>query len=164
VKKTLALATALSFLLSLALVAAPCAGTTWGTVLVRKDILTNLTQLLQEGNGTQTAPGLRIALFNQTEKARQDVADLYALDTSRFTDQEIADFVSALTELNIAMREAYAVVEFLGEENIRSSLRDGVNALVDYAIFQSGFDSRIETEIQNGPAGCFTWGTTSRIS
>jgi hypothetical protein len=152
---------ALCLLTSLALVASPAGGLIWGTG-ARTNAIGTLVEVMAT-SGDHTAPGLAVALNRHAQKAAQDIAALYAVDTTTMTTAEYQEYVAALTGFNQVMRDAFAVLGAKGFVTEANAYADCTNALIDYAVHQGAIDPIFGGAVMNTPAGGTMWGTGARI-
>lgn len=140
---------------------APIGSTTWGTVNVRSGLINDLTTLMVSGNGNG-ANGLAIAISRQAEKANEDLAQLYALDTTQLTDEEMADYTETLAYLNVVLTNAKNAFDAYGIDN--SSITTTFSSLCSLVQYQADNDIRFCQSINQphicAPVGALTWGTT----
>jgi hypothetical protein len=152
---------ALCLLTSLSLVASPMGGGFIPTVN-RTNAIGTLVEVMATSN-EHTAPGLAVALNRHAQKAAQDIAALYAVDTTTLTTAEYQEYVAALTGLNQVMRDAFAVLRDKGFKAEANAYADCTNALITYADYQGTIDPVFGGAVMNAPSSSSTWGTISVI-
>jgi hypothetical protein len=152
---------ALCLLISLSLLAAPSTSSAWGTIS-RTNAIGTLVEVMAT-SGEHTAPGLAVALNRHAQKAAQDIAALYAVDTTTLTTAEYQEYVAALTGLNQVMRDAFAVLRDKGFRDEANAYADCTNALITYADHQGTIDPVFGGVVMNAPSTSTTWGTVSVI-
>jgi hypothetical protein len=148
---------ALCILTSLTLVASPAGGTMWGTG-ARTHAIGTLVEVMAT-SVDHTAPGLAVALNRHAQKAAQDIAALYAVDTTTMNTAEYQEYVAALTGFNQVMRDAFEVLRDKGFRTEANAYADCTNALIAYAEYQGTIDPSFGSAVMNSPAGGTMWGT-----
>ncbi len=145
--------------------AAPTAGTIWGTVSNTGGTLTTLADLLVASDG-QTAPGLAVALRVHIAKANGAIQQLSALDVTAMSDEEVSAYAEGVTSLNKALRYASQVAAGLGYSDLAARADAATNALVGVVLAQAGLDGRLYNSIfppgPLAPTGGSIWGTVMK--
>jgi hypothetical protein len=156
--------TMLTTLLTVSVFSAPVAGTVWGTVNIRAELITDLSTLMSTNN-CNGANGLSVALQRQAVKAQTDINELYALDTTQLTDEEMAQYTEALTKLNVALTNASTICTQLSYSDTANVLGTTYSGLTILAQHQVDNDTRFcQSLIQPNsfaPVGGTTWGTVN---
>lgn len=153
----------LATLLTVSISSAPVGTATWGTVHVRGELINDLAILMSANcNG---ANGLSVALQQQARKAQDDIAELYALDLTQLTAEEMAQYAEALSRLNVALTNASTVCKQLGFGDTAAVLDSSFVNLTMLAQHQVDTNPTFcETLIQPNafaPVGNTTWGTVN---
>jgi hypothetical protein len=149
---------ALCLLSSISVVAGPACGSFIPTV----NVVRTITELMSTSTD-HTAPGLAVALNRHAQKAAQEIATLYAIDTTTMSTAEYQEYVANLTAFNQVMRDAFAVLRDKGFKAEANAYADCTSALITYADYQGTIDPVFGGVVMNAPSSNTTWGTVNII-
>lgn len=144
-----------------ALFAAPASGSFIPTIQRTSGGLDQMGTLLMASEGN-TAPGLAVAARVHLANAQRFVArELAAAETASATDEELAAYAVALTDLLASIQTLGRLGAELGYTDLSAQAASAQGALVAAVQGQIDLDGRLYDAVMYAPTAGVVWGTVS---